>query len=147
MPALSRREVLALAGAALARGAPAPLSPPKICIFSKHLQWLNVADAAKLAMDIGFDGIDLTVRKGGHIEPSRAAEDLPGAVETIRKAGLEAPSLPPTGHVPPKCYAVLAQFSLGYSHLKEGYPRVTHPFATRPHPVLLQNAARSTCMC
>ncbi len=91
MPALSRREVLALAGAALARGAPAPLSPPKICIFSKHLQWLNVADAAKLAMDIGFDGIDLTVRKGGHIEPSRAAEDLPGAVETIRKAGLEVP--------------------------------------------------------
>ena len=88
---MSRREVLALAGAALAAGAPAPLSPPKICIFSKHLQWLNVADAARLAADIGFDGIDLTVRKGGHIEPSRAAEELPRAVETIRKAGLEVP--------------------------------------------------------
>jgi sugar phosphate isomerase/epimerase len=91
MPAMSRREVLALAGAALMAGAPAPPSPPKICIFSKHLQWLNVADAASLAVDIGFDGIDLTVRKGGHIEPSRAAEDLPRAVETIRKAGLEVP--------------------------------------------------------
>jgi sugar phosphate isomerase/epimerase len=91
MPAMSRREVLALAGAALTAGAPAPLSPPKICIFSKHLQWLNVADAARLAADIGFDGIDLTVRKGGHIEPSRAAEELPRAVETIRKAGLEVP--------------------------------------------------------
>jgi len=91
MPAMSRREVLALAGAALAAGAPAPISPPKICIFSKHLQWLNVADAARLAVDIGFDGIDLTVRKGGHIEPSRAVDELPRAVETIRKAGLEVP--------------------------------------------------------
>ena len=91
MPAMSRREVLALAGVALTSGAPAPLSPPRICIFSKHLQWLNVADAARLAADIGFDGIDLTVRKGGHIEPSRAAEELPRAVETIRKAGLEVP--------------------------------------------------------
>ncbi len=85
---MSRREVLALTGAALASGAPAS---PKICIFSKHLQWLNVADAARLAADIGFNGIDLTVRKGGHIDPSRAAEDLPAAVETIRRAGLEVP--------------------------------------------------------
>jgi L-ribulose-5-phosphate 3-epimerase len=79
------------AGAALASGAPAPLSPLRICIFSKHLQWLSVADAARLALDIGFDGIDFTVRKGGHIEPSRAAAELPRAVETIRKAGLEVP--------------------------------------------------------
>ena len=41
--------------------------------------------------DIGFDGIDLTVRKGGHVEPSRAAEELPAAVEAIRKTGLEVP--------------------------------------------------------
>src|SRR5258708_38675535 len=96
MLATSRRELLGLsgtfvAGAALTPGAPSPPGPPKICIFSKHLQWLNVSDAARLAADIGFDGIDLTVRKGGHIDPSRAAEELPRAVETIRKAGLEVP--------------------------------------------------------
>src|SRR5215471_4021682 len=91
MPAMSRREVLALTCGALASAAPAPANPPKICIFSKHLQWLSVPDAARLAADIGFDGIDLTVRKGGHIEPSPAAEDLPRAVETIRKSGLEVP--------------------------------------------------------
>jgi sugar phosphate isomerase/epimerase len=90
MPAISRREVLGLAGTLAARGLAAPGSP-KICIFSKHLQWLDVADAARLAADIGFDGIDLTVRKGGHIDPARAAEDLPRAVETIRKTGLEVP--------------------------------------------------------
>lgn len=88
MAAISRREVLALSGAALVAAAP---TTPKICIFSKHLQWLSVADATRLAADIGFDGIDLTVRKGGHIDPSRVADELPRAVETIRKAGLEVP--------------------------------------------------------
>jgi sugar phosphate isomerase/epimerase len=90
MPAMSRREALALAGTLATRVLAAPVSP-KICIFSKHLQWLDVADAARLAADMGFDGIDLTVRKGGHIDPARAAEDLPRAVETIRKTGLEVP--------------------------------------------------------
>jgi sugar phosphate isomerase/epimerase len=90
MSAMSRREVLALAGTLATRGLAATGSP-KICIFSKHLQWLDVADAARLAADMGFDGIDLTVRKGGHIDPARAAEDLPRAVETIRKTGLEVP--------------------------------------------------------
>ena len=28
-------------------------------IFSKHLQWLNYADMAKLAAELGFDGIRL----------------------------------------------------------------------------------------
>jgi sugar phosphate isomerase/epimerase len=90
MPAMSRREVLGLAGTLATRGLAAP-GPQKICIFSKHLQWLDVADAARLAADMGFDGIDLTVRKGGHIDPTRAAEDLPRAVETIRTTGLEVP--------------------------------------------------------
>jgi sugar phosphate isomerase/epimerase len=91
MLTMSRRELLAVAGAALAAGSPAPPNTPKICIFSKHLQWLSVPDAAKLAADIGFDGVDLTVRKGGHVEPSRVAQDLPAAVEAIRKTGLEVP--------------------------------------------------------
>ena len=31
----------------------------KICIFSKHLQWASVNDAAAIARDIGFDVVDL----------------------------------------------------------------------------------------
>jgi hypothetical protein len=34
---------------------------------------------------IGFDGIDLTVRKGD-VAPERAAEDLPKAKEAIERA-------------------------------------------------------------
>jgi L-ribulose-5-phosphate 3-epimerase len=93
MAVVSRRELLAVAGGALAASAAAPAPTPKICIFSKHLVWLSVPDAAQLAAEIGFDGIDLAVRDGGHVEPARAAEDLPAAVETIRKAGLEVPMI------------------------------------------------------
>jgi len=84
--------MLALGAGALAAGA-ANERLPKICIFSKHLQWLNIADAASLAAEIGFDGIDITVRNGGHVDPARAPEDLPKAVEAVRQAGLEVPMI------------------------------------------------------
>lgn len=66
---------------------------PYICIFSKHLQWLNYHDMAVLAADIGFTGIDLTVRKGGHVLPENVKRDLPMAVAQIRDAGLEVPMI------------------------------------------------------
>lgn len=61
----------------------------KVHVFSKHLQFLNYADMADAAKEIGFDGVDLTVRPKGHVLPERVADDLPKAVEAIRKAGLE----------------------------------------------------------
>ena len=60
----------------------------KVHVFSKHLQFLNYADVADAAAEIGFDGVDLTVRPKGHVFPERVADDLPKAVEAIRKAGL-----------------------------------------------------------
>jgi sugar phosphate isomerase/epimerase len=38
---------------------------------------------------MGFDAIDLTVRKGGHVEPANVARDLPPLLDVIRKNGLE----------------------------------------------------------
>ena len=64
-----------------------------ICIFSKHLHWLNYKDMAALAAEIGFSGIDLTVRNNGHVLPERVKNDLPEAVEAIRNAGLEVPMI------------------------------------------------------
>jgi sugar phosphate isomerase/epimerase len=61
----------------------------KVSIFSKHLQWLGVAEAAALAKELGFDAIDLTVRAEGHVLPENAETDLPKAVELVHKAGLE----------------------------------------------------------
>src|SRR6202789_1700471 len=65
----------------------------KICIFSKHLQWASVNDAAAIARDIGFDGVDLTVRAGVHVLPDRLETDLPAAVEAVRRAGLTVPMI------------------------------------------------------
>ncbi|QNF31734.1 TIM barrel protein [Adhaeribacter swui] len=101
---MSRRNfvsTLATAGALLPMAGLAnpftPVSPVKserlICVFSKHLQWLGVPEMAKAVADLGYDGIDLTVRKGGHIEPEQAATELPKAVAQIRKAGLEVPMI------------------------------------------------------
>lgn len=66
-------------------------APLKINVFSKHLQWLDWEAMAQTAAEIGFDGVDLTVRKGGHVEPERAEQDLPKVAAIIRKAGLTLP--------------------------------------------------------
>lgn len=72
---------------------PSSLSPAagkmKVCIFSKQLQWLNYQDMAIAVAEMGFDGIDLTVRNNGHVLPERVAEDLPKAVEAAEKAGIK----------------------------------------------------------
>src|SRR5208337_4695722 len=63
------------------------------CYFSKHLQWLNWEQMAETAAELGFDGIDLTVREGGHVLPERVKEDLPKVAGIVRKAGLDIPMI------------------------------------------------------
>jgi sugar phosphate isomerase/epimerase len=65
----------------------------KVSIFSKHLLFRQGAALAQAAAEMGFDGIDLAVRKGGHVEPARVKQDLPGLVALIRQHGLEVPML------------------------------------------------------
>jgi L-ribulose-5-phosphate 3-epimerase len=73
-------------GTGLARGVKDP-DAFKISIFSKHLQWLNYKDMAEFVVELGFDGVDLTVRPQGHVLPENVEADLPRAVEAIEKAG------------------------------------------------------------
>lgn len=91
----SRREVLALAGAAALASTATALgqTPPArsrwpIGLVSRHVQWTNLEHAIEVAKAIGFDEIEWNVRVGGHIEPSRVERELPRAVEMTRKAGL-----------------------------------------------------------
>src|SRR5690348_11561786 len=89
---MTRRNFLATAAAApLLAETPARRSP--ICFFSKHLPELKYDELGKWLHDAGFDGVDLTVRAGGHVLPERAAQDLPRAVEAIRSHGLEVPMI------------------------------------------------------
>jgi sugar phosphate isomerase/epimerase len=71
-----------------AKGAKDESDAFKLSVFSKNLQWLNYQEMATLVAEMGFDGIDLTVRPGGHVLPEKVTEDLPRAVDIIRKAGL-----------------------------------------------------------
>ncbi|MCE5346213.1 MAG: TIM barrel protein [Bacteroidales bacterium] len=59
----------------------------RICIFSKHLQWLDWSEMAMVSAEMGFDGVDLTVRPQGHVLPERVVDDLPKAMEAVKKAG------------------------------------------------------------
>jgi sugar phosphate isomerase/epimerase len=94
---ISRRTMLGAGATFLAQTMPAraadekPSGKLKVCIFSKHLQFLEGEDLARGAAEIGFDGIDLTVRKGGHVEPDRVKQDLPPLVALIHRHGLETP--------------------------------------------------------
>lgn len=80
--------LLGRAWAAAATEAPAhpPLGP--ISIFSKHLQFLDCGAMAEQAARMGFDGVDLAVRPGGHVEPENVEAELPRALAAIAAVGL-----------------------------------------------------------
>ncbi|MDZ4858795.1 MAG: TIM barrel protein, partial [Candidatus Hydrogenedentes bacterium] len=92
---ISRRHFLAAAGATgagllLNRSANAQAAAPPVCVFAKHLQFItDYAELAKTAKSIGLDGLDVAVRKGGHVEPVNVAVDLPRCVDAVRAEGLD----------------------------------------------------------
>jgi len=110
---------------ALGRGqAAAPPKGPTLCLFSKHLPQMNYAELARTVRQLGFGGVDLTVRPEGHVLPERAAEDLPRAVATLRAAGLEVPMITTSLTAPsdPAARPTLAAAGgLGVPFFKLGY--------------------------
>lgn len=90
---MTRRVFLQAAAAVPALSAPAPGGVPQFCIFSKHMARFNYDELGRHAKQIGFDGVDLTVREKGHVLPERAAQDLPKAVDAVRSHGLLVPMI------------------------------------------------------
>jgi sugar phosphate isomerase/epimerase len=58
------------------------------CVFSKRLQSLGFAELGRELKAIDIEGVDLTVRQGGHVQPDAIAEQLPEAVEKLGAAGV-----------------------------------------------------------
>jgi len=71
---MNRRHFLgALTTAALvppARAAETSRFQGTLCFFSKHLPRLEARQLGRALRPVGFGGVDLTVRKGGHVAPN-----------------------------------------------------------------------------
>jgi sugar phosphate isomerase/epimerase len=135
----SRRSLLAGAAALVARPArpAATAGKLKVAIFSKHLQFVQGEELARTAADLGFDAVDITVRKGGHVAPERVRQDLPGLVAAIRSHGLEVPMVTTDILDPDTPYAediVRAAAELGIRHYRFGGFKYE---ADRPYPAQL----------
>lgn len=60
---------------------------PEIGAFEKIFQKLSYDEIGRRMAGMGFAGIEAAVRPGGHIEPERAADELPAAVEALKAHG------------------------------------------------------------
>ena len=128
---MTRREMLtttaqaAIAGAIAATGVSAQ-TRREICLFSKHLPELSWADLGKAVKDSGFEGVDLTVRAGGHVLPERAATDLPKAIEAITAQGVKVPMITTeltSAAVPVARPLLMTAAKHGVKYFKTGYWR------------------------
>ena len=99
-----------------------------MCFFSKHLPDPGWADLGRAVKDIAFDGVDLTVRRGGHVLPERAADDLPRAIDAIKAQGVTVPMVTTelTSAGDPAAKPLLqAAARNGVRYFKPGYWRYT----------------------
>jgi L-ribulose-5-phosphate 3-epimerase len=85
---------ITLAGNRMADGAATAKSTKRpLCAFTKCLQFLNFDQIAEVLARQGFDGADITVRPAGQIEPENVKTELPKAVKTLQKSGIEIPMM------------------------------------------------------
>lgn len=80
-------------GAPLARHRRSAVPEWTYSIFSKHLQWLDYPELGRAVSQLGFDGVDLTVRPSGHVLPEKAATDLPRAVSAVGESGVRVSTI------------------------------------------------------
>lgn len=58
-----------------------------ISLFSKSIQFLDYDGMADFIAELGFDGVDLTVRSNGHIKPETVETELPKVAKAMERAG------------------------------------------------------------
>lgn len=99
---MNRREFLmaasaaAFAGCATGRVRSLPVGRPRFHVFSKMFQppvTKSPEALCELFAAAGYDGIQWTVRKGGHATPENAATELPRLVKVAESFGLRCESI------------------------------------------------------
>lgn len=93
-------------------------------MFSKMLQSMSIAEAGRTIRELGFEGVDLTVRPGGHVAPEEARTALPEAVRVLQQEGLAVPMITTAviRHDEPDAAAIFETAArCGVPQLKLGY--------------------------
>src|SRR5262249_48983272 len=93
-------------------------------LFTDNLADLTVAQACAAAKNAAFDGLDLTLRPGGHVRPEVAETGLAAARQAADAAGVTIPMLSTavTDTDSPHAEAIFASAAhYGARHLKLGY--------------------------
>lgn len=64
-------------------------------MFTKSLQSVSIEEACERVRHMGFDGLDLTVRPGGHVDPDEGnvASALSAAKQAAHRSGLTLPMM------------------------------------------------------
>lgn len=87
-----------------------PRLTPMVCAYSGILARVPYPELGNIAQQIGYDGVDLTVMQGGHVNPYITNVDLVRAIESVRGPGLEVPLISTniTSFAEPTAYPILA---------------------------------------
>jgi sugar phosphate isomerase/epimerase len=59
------------------------------CAFTKPLQSLSFDELAAAIARIGYDGVEIGIRRNGHVAPDQVEEQLPRLVDSLHKQNLE----------------------------------------------------------
>ncbi len=82
-----------------------PGARPLLCAFSGCFAKIPYAQLPEIIGSMGYDGMDLTVMPGGHVDPSRYMVDLDRAFQTFQDAGIELPMVTTSFTSPSQTYA------------------------------------------
>ncbi|HEX4130953.1 MAG TPA: TIM barrel protein [Pirellulales bacterium] len=103
----------------------------QVACFIKSFQDMPFDRFCRALYEQGFDGVDLTVRNGGSIEPADVEAKLPAAVNTLHEQGLKflflSTDLTAPDATADRVLGTAAQ--LGIDRIKLGYNRYV-PFGT-----------------
>ena len=86
---LPQTAALGTVGSATSTSTPATKHKHTLCAFTKQLQGLSFDQISDIAAELGLDGIEATVRPGGHVEPERVADEFPKLSAALKRNNLE----------------------------------------------------------
>ena len=71
------------------RTPPKPRTKPAVCLYSQHLIKIEYEAVGMVLRDLGFDGCNMAIVPGSHLDPTSSQTDLMRAMEAVSGVGLE----------------------------------------------------------